>query len=89
MAQLDREYVEKYLTGADKGRPDAQFNLGLMYSTGQGVPLDLVMAHKWLNLAAMFGNNEARTLRTELALDMSKEEVSEAQRQAREWVLTH
>jgi hypothetical protein len=64
--------------------------LGLLFSTGQkGAPLDYVTAHKWLNLAALRGNGEAKRLRTELADVMSREEISEAQRQAREWVSTH
>jgi hypothetical protein len=59
-------------------------------STGQkGAPLDYVEAHKWLNLAALRGNDEAKRLRSELADVMSREEISEAQRQAREWVSTH
>ncbi|MCW5750373.1 MAG: SEL1-like repeat protein [Alphaproteobacteria bacterium] len=59
--------------------------LGLDYSTGRGVPVDLVEAHKWLNLAAMDGNEEARRLRAEIARDMTAEEIADAQRRAREW----
>ncbi|MFN2150265.1 MAG: SEL1-like repeat protein, partial [Anaerolineales bacterium] len=33
----------------------AQYNLGLMYSKGRGVPQDYVKAHMWLNLAAAQG----------------------------------
>jgi TPR repeat protein len=33
---------------------DALFELGLTYSTGRsGIPVDLVEAHKWFNLAAL------------------------------------
>lgn len=60
-------------------------SLGLDYSTGRGVPVDLVEAHKWLNLAAMDGNEEARRLRAEIARDMTAEEIADAQRRAREW----
>lgn len=74
-----------WMRRADAGEPDALFNLGLMYSTGDGAPLDYVTAHKWLNLAAMAGSEEARALRAEIARDMSPSEISEAQRRAREW----
>ena len=74
---------------AEAGEPDALFNLGLIYSTGDGVALDYVAAHKWMSLAAMAGSSEARTVRAELAQDMSAAELSEAQRQAREWQRTH
>ena len=47
---------------ADAGHPGAQFHLGLMYATGEEIPLDLVLAHKWLNLAATRGSSDATTL---------------------------
>ena len=58
-------------------------DLGLAYSTGEGAPFDLVTAHKWLNLAAMAGDAEARRLRAELARDMTVAEIAEALRLAR------
>ena len=73
---------------AELGQPTAQYKLGLFYSTGKGVPLDYVEAHKWLNLAAR-SVAEAKALRAELAHDMSPREIAEAQRQAREWLQTH
>jgi TPR repeat protein len=90
MARSRRAYAQRYLQKAEAGESVAQLKLGLLYSTGQkGVPLDYVTAHKWLNLAAVRGSGEAKLLRTELAGVMSREEISEAQRQAREWVSTH
>ena len=43
------------------------FELGMMYLVGREVPVDLVSAHKWFNLAAMKGNLEAIRLRREIA----------------------
>ncbi|MEM1193462.1 MAG: hypothetical protein AAGH42_08750 [Pseudomonadota bacterium] len=51
--------------------------------------LDLIEAHKWFNLAAMQGNAEARHYRAELARELSTDEMSEAQRLAREYLSTH
>lgn len=66
---------------------DDLFKLGLMYSTGQnGAPLDLVSAHMIFNLAAMKGSEEARIYRRELASEMEREDVAEAQRAARRWL---
>lgn len=62
------------------------YALGLKHSTGRGVPVDYVEAHKWFNLAAMRGNIAARAWRTQLAQEMSAAQVAEAQRQAREWL---
>ncbi len=63
--------------------------LAIGYSTGKGVPYDLVAAHKWFNVAAVKGEREALSWRAELALEMSQAEIAEAQRQAREWLLAH
>jgi uncharacterized protein len=65
------------------------FELGLSYSIGDGVPQDLVLAHKWLNLAAMNGSNRARSIRAEIASCMTAEQIAEAQRLAREWRQKH
>jgi uncharacterized protein len=37
---------------ADQGLADAQFNLGVMYNRGQGVPQDFAEAAKWYRKAA-------------------------------------
>lgn len=65
---------------------DALFELGLMYCAGRDVEMDFVNAHKWFNLAALRGNEEAKRYRMEIAREMTKREISEAQRRAREWL---
>jgi TPR repeat protein len=66
---------------------DELFRLGMMYSTGQGgAPVDLVSAHMLFNLAAMKGSLEGRIYRKELAQEMEREDVAEAQRAARQWL---
>jgi uncharacterized protein len=65
------------------------FELGMMYAAGRSVPTDLVLAHKWFNLAAMRGNGEATRLRREIAEEMSAAEIAAAQRAARDWLTTH
>jgi TPR repeat protein len=65
---------------------DVLFELGLMYSIGRDVPIDLVAAHKWFNLAAMKGNADAIRLRREVADQMSDAEIGAAQRAARDWL---
>lgn len=66
------------------------YRLGLEASVASNdTEFDLVTAHKWFNLAAMQGNVEARSYRAELALEMTAEEIAEAQRQARAYLATH
>lgn len=65
---------------------DILFELGIMYSVGRDVPIDLISAHKWFNLAAMKGNLEAIRLRREISEQMSDGEIAAAQRAARDWL---
>jgi len=65
---------------------DMLFELGMMYSVGREVPVDLVSAHKFFNLAAVKGNVEAIRLRREIADQMSEAEIAAAQRAARDWL---
>ena len=46
---------------AEQGDAAAQFNLGLMYADGDGVPKDAVEAVKWYRKAAEQGNAKAQT----------------------------
>jgi hypothetical protein len=78
----------------DRGAPrddagHAFLELGINCTTGGPVPVDLVSAHKWFNLAAMRGNKEATRLRREIAAEMTTAEITTAQRAAREWITTH
>ena len=58
----------------------------MMYSVGRSVPVDYVVAHKWFNLAALRGNDDALRLRQEIAAQMSEAEIADAQRAARAWL---
>jgi TPR repeat protein len=81
--------IETVEMGSQTGSPDALFELGMLYATGRDVAADLVTAHKWFNLAAARGNESARIRRTEISIEMSAEQIAEAQKLAREWVQTH
>lgn len=65
---------------------EALFALGTRYSTGRDAAHDLVAAHKWFNLAAMMGHDEARHSRAEIAREMTAAQIADAQREAREWL---
>jgi TPR repeat protein len=61
----------------------------MMYASGREVPVDLVSAHKWFNIAAMKGHAEAVRLRREIAAEMADAEIGQAQRAARDWLKAH
>jgi cell division septation protein DedD len=46
---------------AEKGDPDAQFNLGQAYRLGRGVPINLAAAQSWFERAADKGHIDAET----------------------------
>ncbi len=62
------------------------YRTGLAYSVGTGVEADPVAAHKWFNLAAMRGHEEAKARRQELAELMSEAELRAALKAARQWL---
>lgn len=79
--------IAKCLAAAAQGEITAYFDLGVAFSTGShGVECDLVEAHKWFNLAASKGHEEAAWCRADISEEMTAREIAEAQRQAREWL---
>lgn len=79
--------VESRIADAASGKVQALYELGVAYSTGSGgVGVDLVEAHKWFNLAALNGSDEAQECRADIAEDMTAREIAEAQRGARAWL---
>ena len=79
--------IAKCLAAAAQGEITAYFDLGVAFSTGShGVACDLIEAHKWFNLAASKGHEEAAWCRADISEEMTAREIAEAQRQAREWL---
>ncbi len=79
--------VASCLAAAAQGEVAALYDLGIAYSTGShGAPCDLVEAHKWFNLAALKGHEEASWCRADISDEMTAREIAEAQRRAREWL---
>ncbi len=86
MARLDFSLPTAQDGAASSIGGEALFQLGLMYSAGRDVETDLIEAHKWFNLAALRGNEAAKSYRMEIARDLTKAEIATAQRRARHWL---
>jgi TPR repeat protein len=86
MAFTDSEIAEAHEAVRAGGDCENLYKLGLIYSTGQGGAVDLVQAHMWFNLAAVRGSEAAKEWRRELAEQMSKDDIAQAQKRAREWL---
>ncbi len=79
--------VAKCLAAAARGDTSAYFDLGVVFSTGgHGVEADLIEAHKWFNLAAVQGHEDAAFCRADISEEMTAREIAEAQRRARQWL---
>jgi hypothetical protein len=79
--------VAQCLAAAQAGNSDALFDLAMAFSTGShGLMVDLIEAHKWFNLAAVGGHEDAAHCRADLSEEMTAREIAEAQRRAREWL---
>jgi len=85
---------QKRVQAVDLENTTAQFNLGVKYATGQGVPQNYVEAHMWFNLAASRlpageSHDMAVEARDKIASILSPEQIAEAHRLAREWDAAH
>ncbi|HVY88039.1 MAG TPA: hypothetical protein VG942_04175 [Hyphomonadaceae bacterium] len=83
-ADIQIEAPEALLT--KDAAPDELYRIGLIYSEGMDVAVDLVAAHKWFNIAASRGHRGAKLCRQEMADMMNQDEILKAQRAAREWM---
>ncbi|MDU8925809.1 hypothetical protein RXV86_00265 [Alisedimentitalea sp. MJ-SS2] len=83
----DEAHIANLLSeAAEMGDATAQFRLGMLYTTGAGIELDYVAAHKWFNIAATQGIAEAVEQRALLGQLMTPEQVATAQEAARSWM---
>ncbi|MFN7055155.1 hypothetical protein [Hyphomonas sp.] len=85
MAYSDIPVEPASLLGAHSNTEDL-YRAGLAYATGTGTDVNLVEAHKWFNLAAVRGHEDAKLQRQEMAEMMSTDEVKIALQAARDWM---
>jgi uncharacterized protein len=68
----------------------ALYRAGLARANGDEGDIDLVDAHKWFNLAAAKGHEDAKFQRAEMAEMLSTDEIKLALQAARDWMkLSH
>ena len=68
---------------AEQGYVNAQYNLGVMYSNGEGVPQNDIRAYVWYSVAATQGGEDARGNR-----DIVSERLSPAGREQAQQIAT-
>jgi TPR repeat protein len=77
--------VKWYRLAADQGDADAQYNLGVCYAKGEGVPQDKVLAYMWHDLASANGLKRAERKKGQLEKRLTRQQIAEAQKLSREW----
>ena len=85
VAKDEAEAVKWFRKAAEQNVADAQYNLGVCYDSGEGVAKDEVEAYKWWLLAAGQGNDDAKYNMTIVENKMSREQIAEGQRLARDF----
>jgi len=85
VAKNKAEAVKWYRKAAEQNVADAQYNLGVYYDSGEGVAKDEVEAYKWWLLAAGQGNDDAKYNMTMVENKMSREQIAEGRRLARDF----
>jgi S1-C subfamily serine protease len=75
--------VKWYRKAAEQNLALAQNSLGACYANGLGVAKDYVEAYKWALLAAGQGNEDAKKYMTPLEDMMTREQIAEGQKLAR------
>jgi uncharacterized protein len=81
---ISAENLQALQTQAAQGNAEAQYNLGLLYYNGRGVPQDNVRAYMWFNIATAHSTGYEQRLaadkRDKFAQRMTPAQVAEAQR---------
>ncbi len=77
--------VTWFQQAANLGIKDSQFNLGILYGQGQGVPQNLKESYKWFALAAKTGDTDASKKRDEVANAMDPDDLDAAREEVNQW----
>lgn len=72
--------IDMYKVAASWAYKPAEYNLSVMYSRGQGVPVDLPRAMAWIALAAERGDLRFTNARDAINVKLDSDQVAEANR---------
>ena len=86
VAQDYSQAVDLYRKAGTQGDSGALNNLGVGYAQGQFGAKNLVLAHIFLNLAAVNGHENSKKNRDNIASQLTSAQLIEAQKIASQWV---
>ena len=77
-----------YRLAAEQGFAIGQYNLGSMSARGEGIPKDITAAHMWWIIASANGDEDARKASDIIEKEMTPEQITDAERQAKVCMLS-
>ena len=80
------EAVKWYQLAAEQGHGVAQLMLGIYYSDGSGELQNIVTGHMWFTISATSQNKDAEECLNLIELNMTPEQIAEAQKMSRKWL---
>jgi hypothetical protein len=83
-----------YLKAAERRSINSMVYLGIMYSKGQGVAIDLEQAYRWFTIAGLLkqdspGDKEPEDFAKEIESKLTREQLALARDYAVEWISTY
>jgi len=89
---VEQNYQEAagwFSKAAEQGHVPAQSVLGVLYATGRGVPQNYRTAYFWATLAVRSGDQLGKDQVAMLTPHLTRDEITEAERQASTWSKAH
>ncbi|WP_299791185.1 hypothetical protein [uncultured Shewanella sp.] len=78
--------VKWFKKSAEAGFETAQMVLAFKYALGNGTEKNMQTAYTWFAVVAETGNETAIAYRNKAALELTPEQISSAEKQARVWI---
>lgn len=85
MGQNDELAAQWFQKSAAQGHVEAEKELGRLYQSGKGVKQDYTVAYKWLKLAQLQGDEEAKNGLKACSAAMTPKQIAAAEKQVQEF----
>jgi localization factor PodJL len=77
--------LQWFTEAASRGLSDSQYNLGILYESGRGVPANNIEAYKWYALAARSGDKDATRRRDAVRTKLDRSGIRDADALVIQW----
>ena len=85
MARDDKEAVKWYRKAAGQEHAKAQYSIGAMYWSGEGVGKDMAQSYLWMSLAAEQGDQTAGEWKGKAAAKLTPKQIKRVDKLVKEW----